>query len=966
MTTFLSTPYIDWSNPIQRNAALGQTKSLVNSFGSNNPMDVSQSNQLFSSTVLPGSTSTTKGSFLKNIGTGIVGGLGSMGTGMLLDAAGAIAGGIGKAGGNLISGGLESGAGKTIQGITSGIGDIVGNVPIVGGLAKGALNLVGGITGGITNALFGSKINTENVDKIISNNSNLVQAGKDLAKSTSTSSLLNNAQSLGSGISFSNKFIGKDGWFSNKAEKKAEQLRRAQNKAVAFQDAGLAAGVRNVDANTDDAALGNTLAIGGPLFNSIEGALDYGFMSDYISSKRQENAIKNKMAGLSQMPIFMPQGFAFGGNTQTNGADFPTGLVHIQAGGSHESNPNDGVQLGVDQNNVPNLVEEGETVYDDYVYSNRILADEATKKLFHLPKKRDISYADISKRLEKEAKERPNDPISQKGLEAQMHKLAEQQERQKQEMEAKRAKAAFDALSPEEQTAIMQQRAVQEQAAMEQQAQMQADGTEAIVGEEPQQFAEGGDTKKKKNVGSWKNDKENHWDIFTRPGLKRFIENLKAQLNMAPDEEAKDRIRRQAMNELNTLQQSYYDYVRDGAANSTQGYSDNILNHQKMFDKLYGNTGFYSKDNEGNVKNLIAEAINLPNGAATDDKPDNWFDGYNGPRTSIRNFGSTAYGDDKYYQDLVDEFKGLGLSYAPNDNWKDDNGILYGLSIPEAESAKSEAPKVWDWNTGDWIEKPAEDAGKAKVVTTPSPSTPPAETEDLAPKRSWEGLRYAGLFGPAVGLGMMAAGIGKPDTESINAAVEGAGDVRFADYKPIGNYLAYRPLDIWYEQNRLNANARATDRAILNSGANQGSKMAGLLAAGYNDQIASGNLFRQAQEYNDALREKVANFNRGTDQFNSEQYGATSRFNAGTWNDANRAARQLKLQAASQKADMDAGWYNSLYGNVSGLFKGLGDLGTENKRDNMINWMLSKGIYGTVDPNDPEMKKRVKVVKKSE
>jgi hypothetical protein len=51
-------------------------------------------------------------------------------------------------------------------------------------------------------------------------------------------------------------------------------------------------------------------------------------------------------------------------------------------------------------------------------------------------------------------------------------------------------------------------------------------------------------------------------------------------------------------------------------------------------------------------------------------------------------------------------------------------------------------------------------------------------------------------------------------------------------------------LDIWYEQNRLNANARATDRAILNSGANQGSKAAALLASGYNNQLASGNLFR--------------------------------------------------------------------------------------------------------------------------
>ena len=622
-------------------------------------------------------------------------------------------------------------------------------------------------------------------------------------------------------------------------------------------------------------------------------------------------------------------------------------------------------------------MEENEVIYNDYVFSNRIPVDATTKEKFHLPKKKDITYADLAKRLEKEISERPSDPISKAGFTAQMQTLEEQQERQKQEMEAQRAKEAFESLSPEEQVAVMQQAAAEEQAAqqavMQQQAQqqqamaeqqqmeqqaMQADGTEAIIGEEPQQFAEGGDTKKKKNVGSWKNDKENHWDIFTKPGLKRYIENLKTQLNMAPDEEAKDRIRRQAMNELNTLQQSYYDYVRDGAANATQGYSDNILNHQKMFDKLYGNTGFYSKDNEGNVKNLIAEAINLPNGAATDDKPDNWFDGYNGPRTSIRNFGSTAYGDDKYYQDLVDEFKGLGLSYAPNDNWKDDNGVLYGLSIPEAESAKSEAPKVWDWNTGDWIDKPTEDAGKAKVVTTPSPSPSPAEKEDLVPKHKLESLRYAGLLGPAAGLGLMAAGVGKPDTASLDAAVTAGGNVFLADYKPIGDYLTYRPMDIWYEQNALNAQSRATDRALLNS--TSPSRMAGLLANSYNSQLASGDLYRKALEYNDAQRERVAGFNRGTNQFNAEAYNRLSQFNADARNRAAQHQSGLALQAAREKLDADAGWYNSLYGNVAGLFKGIGDLGTENQRNNMLNWMISKGIFGAVNPDDKEVGKHVK------
>ena len=62
--------------------------------------------------------------------------------------------------------------------------------------------------------------------------------------------------------------------------------------------------------------------------------------------------------------------------------------------------------------------------------------------------------------------------------------------------------------------------------------------------------------------------------------------------------------------------------------------------------------------------------------------------------------------------------------------------------------------------------------------------------------------------------------------------------------------------------------------------------------------------------------------------------------------------------------DADAGWYNSLYGNVAGLFKGIGDLGTENQRNNTLNWMISKGIFGAVNPDDKEVSKRVEKVGK--
>lgn len=185
-----------------------------------------------------------------------------------------------------------------------------------------------------------------------------------------------------------------------------------------------------------------------------------------------------------------PVQFALGGDVQTHGGDFTTGLVRLDAGGSHSENPYGGVQFGTDSQGTPNLLEEGETIYDSYVYSDRILADEATKKKFHLPLKKDISYADISKRLEREASERPSDPISKAGLEAQMADLAEQQERQKQEMEAESARRAFESLTPEEQTAVMQ-RVAEEEAMTQQAAAQQEQMAQAQMTQPMEQYPEG-------------------------------------------------------------------------------------------------------------------------------------------------------------------------------------------------------------------------------------------------------------------------------------------------------------------------------------------------------------------------------------------------------------------------------------------------------------------------------------------
>lgn len=142
---------------------------------------------------------------------------------------------------------------------------------------------------------------------------------------------------------------------------------------------------------------------------------------------------------------------AFGGELNIKGADFSNGLLQVNAGGSHEMNPNEGVPMGVDQEGTPNLVEEGETIYNDYVYSKRLKVPKGIRRKYKLGGKKPISFAEASKKLAKESEERPNDPISKRGLEAFMEDLAQSQEdlKMKQQIAQMAKMAQMQGLPPE-------------------------------------------------------------------------------------------------------------------------------------------------------------------------------------------------------------------------------------------------------------------------------------------------------------------------------------------------------------------------------------------------------------------------------------------------------------------------------------------------------------------------------------
>lgn len=1000
---------------------------------------------------------------------------------------GAIGGAVGAVGNKLISGGLRSGAGNAISNVGGTIGSAISTVnPVVGGIVSAA----SGIIGGGVNALFGMKTDQKKL--------NAANEGTNyLNNFASNASSFDEIQGPNAVANVQNAYKG--GLFrKGKARRQNAALRAERAQAASWANRSVNNNINNIADTQMDNLLANYAAFGGPLGglpSQGTGAIDYGFMSDYLVAKNKSAEAKNKISTnvFGNLPVtplstfalgggihikkshrglftkeakehgmgvqefashvlankdkYSPEvvkranfarnaaKFALGGDMQTNGSDFSNGLMHIDAGGSHESSPYDGVQLGTDAQGKPNLVEEGETIFDDYVFSKRIKADAQTKKRFHVGKNADISYADLSKKLEKESTERPNDAISQAGLEKQMHNLADEQERQKSEMQTKEAQEVFASLPPEQQRAIMQQIAMEEQQAQqaaeqpveqqevnpqqtEQQSvneQMMQQPVEQPIAEEPQmnacggkinKYDKGGDMKQRfynllspyvdggihtdSDFDKWllaqKLDRITDWDNIL--SNKAFMNAVSAQNPALGDAISKGYDFGTYVPKTNN--RLTFDFTHGGwgkedydAWNGStdaawkeavkKGLVKKGMNSEEIGKALsqtdaYRRGSDWLKADESNRLNYLQQILN------SQDAPQAARD-YAAKYVDANGWLKDAKRD---YQTIFEDPNGTGVRNThPGTYWKTPNEILRGKQTGNyvvnddgsIEEIYGNVPK--DWNSAgnySWQDDKSDytyNYYKRPVASTDVTDYNGDNQEEIVPKHKNEKLRYAGLFGPLVGLGMQAMGIGKPDYSRMDAAVEAAsGSPALASYKPIGNYLTYNPMDIWFEQNRMDANSRATDRAILNNASPIGTKMAGLLANGYNSQIADGDLYRKALEYNDAKRQKVAEFNRGTDMYNADAFTKTSATNAEIANRQRQFKAQMQMDAARQRMAADAAWNQGIYGNVSGLFKGISDLGRENAQHNMIADMAADGIFGVMTPKS-NTGKRVVTTKKS-
>lgn len=801
---------------------------------------------------------TFSGQNLIDIAKGGIGALGSV---------------VGQVGGNLIGGGLSSGAGNTIGSIGSTVGSAISSVnPLLGGI----VSVGSGLIGGLTNRMFGSKLNQENINQVKGNisstaNTSFGGSADDLMSQLSGASMLGN---------INRSDIGKDGWFSHKAKNLTNKL-RAQAEAAntrLYNNFNQAADITNE--NQFLQSMYNVEAFGGPLFKEGGIMIKKENRGKFTESANRANMGVQEYARhiLANKEDYSPtlikranfaRNFggrkAFGGDLNTYGGTYNGGLEYIDNGGTHEQNPFNGVPMGTDRNGTPNLVEEGETIWNDYVFSNRLKVPETLIDKYKLSK--DITFAEASKKLGKEIEETPNDPISKRTFNSFMQDLQQSQEEVKAKKELAKAKRQFNKLSPQEQLGILNGTPVQEDNTM-------LSNPNEMASNEPQQFDDGG----------WMFD--NMWEgapeyqnSYLKGNIPYYQGKVSSKGYSVKDIEGTDNYKNFTKYALTLPDSHNYWQTLSNKTGKDVTYLKN--NYERL--RNDGKLGWVHRTPKFNNISTQADTpftIYQPLDALGNQKPFNMLSPY-------------------------------GMGYSAND------------IVPFSDRVDANGNTIIDLKNKEFI------SADTKKKTN--------NKEDNGLLPTW--MRYAPIVGSAIGAASSL--LSKPDESSADAiltAAREAGQYTPISFNPIGDYIQYNPFDRDYYINKLNAESGAARRAIINQASgNRGNAMAGILAADYNAQNQLGALARQAEEYNLAQRQKVAEFNRGTNMFNTE-----GMFKADTANQAAKMqVRNTLLQGTMQAERLRQAARQQLAAersaNLTNLFNNIGNIGRENMNFNILN-----------------------------
>lgn len=688
------------------------------------------------------------------------------------------------------------------------------------------------------------------------------------------------------------------------------------------------------------------------------------------------NQFNNNLSNLQQdqMNNMLANYAAFGGPLHTHGSDWTNGITYVDNGGSHESNPYGGVPMGIAQDGQPNLVEEGEVIYklngNPYVYSKRI---KMSKELKDKYKFKGDTFADGALEAQKESEERPNDPISQRGLNATMRDLANEQEKKRAEKTERQAKYAFGGHMYEGGGLIFYNGKF-----------YRDNGKGSYMPEDGKGgYLTAQDLKMLGNAVQYYNgddfEIEEDWrERMSNPYPRQQVASTYTDpLDKRPI--------------INPTGESYNDYINRmhyeaGLTANPTGYADlsglpfGNVKGKTMTDMVSGISGYNAPLSKPSFLNVdLTNLDNLGTSLAANQSEE--LPPLSKSTTSTTSKTNTGTGtttsrgttgvkanravDQADWADAKnwwlntatdDEFNAVNALF--NNRFKDRNALAayaesgnigraydaiskgysnYVNSIAASNQTK-QADEAWNnymsyATSGNWQNPQVQTEPTTTEVAEAAETKKEAEDVNNPIKQYNEKWRLAPIFGTGLALAL-DPWINRPDYTNADLVAESGKSAGNVDFNPIGDYLPYKPYDRLFYANQLAANQAATRRALLNTTGGNAATARGLLLAADNQGINQmGNLWRQAEEYNEANRQAVAEFNRGTNMFNSEGRLKADMANQGQANVRINAA----IEAAKLRALEDDRVAETRSANFTNFLDNLGDLGRENLYYNMVN-----------------------------
>ena len=833
------------------------------------------------------------------------------------------------------------------------------------------------IVGGFVNSNWGSYVNNAAVDAM---KTKIYNYTTDYSSPSSNEQLLQDFATTGGMNFITTKDIDSEG---SKAKKITAELNDRIYQANRDKISHMMAAANTLDSDYDRNMRANFSAFGGP----ITGAIDYANMIDYTVLKRKQidkglqyaegggihikpskrgtftaAATKHGMGVqefasrvLANKEDYSPamvkkanfarnaaKWHAFGGDLMTNGATWDNGFTYIGNGGSHESNPNEGVQVGVDPNGVPNLVEEGEVIWNDYVFSKRLKVPKSFRDKYKLKDGGSLSFADAAKKFAEENKERPNDPISKRGRDALLSALMDTQEEVRLKKQQREAKAQFNSLTPDEQLGIMQMAQQNAMYASPEEEYNNMEDNSMMMEEAPMMAAFGGKVNNRYDFGSWL-IKTFGKDAKLDNGFVNGLKQIYSRTYKDPKKPFKDY--RKTDDENTSIDDVWYPiaYILPDNITSTTSWNTMTPNlWKKAYQRYLDEAEKFEMDHQGIPYSERWSEQYLKNW-----NPDLAKERFPERKTTNRYFlrDTDAQGNPiaTPLTNIPDIYE--GYSTTTGQTWDE---AIKSLGFSKVGTPQKSSEGDTDY-TDYFFSK------KAPTTT----STPQEDTKITMPLDLQQtASRYMPVIGAGVGVLTDALGLtNTPDfssAQAIEKVAERTGTPSLIRAQPIGNRLVYTPFDINYYANRIAPQTRATAENIMESAAgNPAQAMAGLLALDRNAADQMGDLFRKAEEFNLEQRAKIADFNRATDMFNAQQALTADRANQQEKRQAvaSYAAGIAQAEALKQRAQQYADTARST--NLTNFLQGLGDIGNENEQRNWLKTLYASGYFG----NSPTMER---------